>query len=101
MTQAHTQTRRPYDVVKRSLDLAGAVDALILLLPLLLFVGLLVRLKLGSPAMFQQQRPGLNGSIFNIWKFRTMRGLIRSRLTAKFRASGEMCCRTERINWKP
>jgi lipopolysaccharide/colanic/teichoic acid biosynthesis glycosyltransferase len=73
MTQTDTRTDRPYDAVKRSLDLTGSAVALILLLPLLLIVGLFVRLMLGSPVMFRQQRPGLNGAIFNIWKFRTMR----------------------------
>ncbi|KPK03680.1 MAG: sugar transferase [Anaerolineae bacterium SG8_19] len=44
----------------------------ILLTPLLLLLAILVRLKLGSPVFFRQQRPGLNGRPFTMFKFRTM-----------------------------
>lgn len=57
---------------KRALDLVVAFTALALLLPLLAVVVLLVRLKLGSPVVFRQQRPGLNGRPFTLYKFRTM-----------------------------
>lgn len=57
---------------KRLLDLALAIPALILLAPLLALLALLVRLKLGSPVFFRQQRPGLHGQPFTILKFRTM-----------------------------
>jgi lipopolysaccharide/colanic/teichoic acid biosynthesis glycosyltransferase len=57
---------------KRAFDLFIAVTAVVLLLPLLLVVALLVRLKLGSPILFRQQRPGLNGQPFTLVKFRTM-----------------------------
>ena len=57
---------------KRYLDLALVIPALILLSPLLALLVLLVRLKLGSPVLFRQQRPGLHGRSFTIFKFRTM-----------------------------
>lgn len=57
---------------KRTLDLVVAVTALALLWPLMLAIAGLVRLLLGSPVLFRQQRPGLHGEIFTILKFRTM-----------------------------
>ena len=57
---------------KRLLDLAIAIPALILLSPVLAFLALLVRLRLGSPVLFRQQRPGLQGRPFTLIKFRTM-----------------------------
>jgi sugar transferase EpsL len=57
---------------KRLLDLALTIPALILFAPLLALLALLVRLKLGSPVLFRQQRPGLHGQPFTILKFRTM-----------------------------
>ena len=46
--------------------------ALIVLSPVLLIVAILVRIKLGSPIIFKQQRPGKNEKIFTLYKFRTM-----------------------------
>jgi sugar transferase EpsL len=57
---------------KRLLDLALTIPAMILLTPLFAILALLVRLKLGSPVLFRQQRPGLNGQPFTLFKFRTM-----------------------------
>jgi len=57
---------------KRILDLALAVLLLVFLLPALALVALLVRIKLGSPVLFRQQRPGLHGKPFTPYKFRTM-----------------------------
>jgi sugar transferase EpsL len=57
---------------KRLLDLALAMPILILLSPVFLLLGLAVHLKLGSPILFCQQRPGLCGQPFTILKFRTM-----------------------------
>lgn len=62
-----------YDVFKRLLDLSAAAIALVLLSPLMIIVGLAVRLFLGSPVMFVQERPGLQGRPFHLVKFRTMR----------------------------
>lgn len=58
--------------LKRMTDLALAVPALILLLPLLTLLAALVWIKLGRPVMFVQQRPGLGGKPFKLYKFRTM-----------------------------
>jgi sugar transferase EpsL len=57
---------------KRLLDLVLIIPALILLAPLFVLLAFLVRLKLGSPILFRQQRPGLDGQPFTIFKFRTM-----------------------------
>lgn len=57
---------------KRPMDFTLALAALIVLSPLLLVVALLVRIKLGNPVIFKQQRPGLNEKIFTLYKFRTM-----------------------------
>jgi len=57
---------------KRLLDLVLTVPALIIFSPLLIVLGFLVRLKLGSPVLFRQMRPGLNEKPFVMLKFRTM-----------------------------
>ncbi len=64
-----------YLVFKRILDLCLAILALILLLPLLIVLGVLIRLRLGHPVLFKQQRPGLRGKPFTLLKFRTMKNL--------------------------
>ncbi|MDI4650319.1 sugar transferase [Cohnella hashimotonis] len=58
--------------VKRPMDLTLALLALIILSPVFLIVALLVRIKLGSPVLFTQSRPGMNERIFKMYKFRTM-----------------------------
>mgnify|MGYP002387530354 CR=1 FL=1 len=58
--------------IKRILDFILSFIALIILGPVMLIVAILVRVKLGSPIIFKQQRPGLNEKIFTIYKFRTM-----------------------------
>jgi lipopolysaccharide/colanic/teichoic acid biosynthesis glycosyltransferase len=58
--------------MKRAFDLVLTLPAFVMLLPVLLVIAALVRLKLGSPALFRQQRPGLNGAPFKLIKFRTM-----------------------------
>lgn len=57
---------------KRLLDLGVTLPALVMLAPLLLIIALLVRLKLGAPILFRQQRPGLHAQPFYLLKFRTM-----------------------------
>lgn len=57
---------------KRLMDIVLSLCALVLLSPLMLVVALLVRIKLGSPVIFGQERPGLNEKIFTLYKFRTM-----------------------------
>lgn len=58
--------------VKRIFDLAIAVPAAVLLLPLAALLAILVRATLGSPVLFRQLRPGLHGQPFELLKFRTM-----------------------------
>ena len=58
--------------IKRPQDFCCAFLALIFLSPVLLITAVLVRVKLGSPVIFKQDRPGLNGKIFKLYKFRTM-----------------------------
>ena len=58
--------------MKRFFDLLVSLSALLFLLPVLLAVAILVRIKLGPPILFIQTRPGLNGKVFNMMKFRTM-----------------------------
>ena len=58
--------------MKRIFDLFTSILVLVSLFPIILVTALLVRLKLGSPILFTQKRPGLNGNIFNLYKFRTM-----------------------------
>jgi len=65
--------RRPYWRVKRMLDIAVATCAILLLAPLMLLVAVLVIVEIGPPALFWQQRPGLGGRPFRLYKFRTMR----------------------------
>ena len=57
---------------KRLLDLLLAVPALVILSPVLVAVAFLVRVRLGSPILFRQWRPGLSGKPFTLLKFRTM-----------------------------
>ena len=57
---------------KRILDILLSGIALIVLSPIILIVGFLVRIKLGSPIIFKQERPGKNEKIFKLYKFRTM-----------------------------
>lgn len=58
--------------IKRPQDFLCALLATIVLSPVLLFVAILVRIKLGSPVLFTQERPGKDGKIFKLYKFRTM-----------------------------
>lgn len=58
--------------IKRIFDFILSLLALILLSPLMLILAILVKVKLGSPIIFKQKRPGLNEKIFTLYKFRTM-----------------------------
>lgn len=63
----------PYErYIKRPQDFVCALLAIIALSPVLVIVAILVRTKLGSPILFKQERPGRNGKIFKLYKFRTM-----------------------------
>lgn len=58
--------------VKRPQDFVCALIGIVLLSPVIFVVALMVRVKLGAPVIFQQERPGKNGKIFKLYKFRTM-----------------------------
>ncbi|BCV53205.1 MULTISPECIES: sugar transferase [Shewanella] len=58
--------------MKRVFDFIISLSALLCLFPIILIVAVLIRLKLGSPVLFKQERPGLNGKVFKMMKFRTM-----------------------------
>ena len=65
--------RKIYDkLIKRAADFLLALLALVVLSLPLAVLALLVRTKLGSPVLFKQERPGKNGEIFMLYKFRTM-----------------------------
>ena len=59
--------------MKRTFDLLVSLILLILLSPVMLVIAVLVRIKLGRPVLFSQERPGLHGRLFRLYKFRTMR----------------------------
>jgi len=69
-------THKPYGpyekYIKRPQDFLCALAALIVLSPVMLITALLVRIKLGSPVLFTQERPGKGGKIFKLYKFRSM-----------------------------
>ncbi len=58
--------------LKRIIDILCALAAMLVFSWLYIIVAVLVRVKLGSPILFKQKRPGLNGKIFTLYKFRTM-----------------------------
>lgn len=74
-----THNNRWAHLAKRALDLLGAAILLVCLAPVLVVVALIVRISLGSPVFFFQKRVGLNGRIFTIWKFRSMRDTVDDR----------------------
>jgi lipopolysaccharide/colanic/teichoic acid biosynthesis glycosyltransferase len=59
-------------MLKRAIDIVVSLSVLLVLWPILLLLMLLVKVKLGSPVLFSQPRPGLNNKIFTMYKFRTM-----------------------------
>ena len=58
--------------IKRLLDIILSLFAIVILFPVLLILAILVRIKLGSPIIFKQKRPGKDEKIFTLYKFRTM-----------------------------
>ena len=58
--------------MKRLFDFLVVLCALFTLLPIIIVVAVLIRFKLGSPILFTQDRPGLNGKVFKMMKFRSM-----------------------------
>ena len=63
-------------MIKRSIDIVIAAATLLIASPVLLLVAIAVRVNLGSPLLFRQQRPGLHKRPFTMVKFRTMRDAI-------------------------
>ena len=74
--QKRSNSHKPYGpyerFIKRLLDAFLATGALIVLSPVLLVTAILVHVKLGYPVLFTQDRPGRDGKIFKLYKFRTM-----------------------------
>ena len=67
------RVKGPYEAfIKRTLDITISLLVMIVFCWLYAIVAVLVRIKLGSPVLFKQQRPGRNEKIFNLYKFRTM-----------------------------
>jgi sugar transferase EpsL len=64
---------KKYDFLKRLLDILLSLLGLIIFSPVLVVVALLVQVKIGSPILFKQQRPGKEGRVFTLYKFRTMK----------------------------
>ncbi len=58
--------------IKRTIDVVLVAVAIVVLLPVMLAIALLVKIKLGSPVIFKQKRPGKDEKIFTLYKFRTM-----------------------------
>ncbi len=59
-------------MIKRAFDLLLSLCVFLLLLPLLVLLGVVIGVTMGRPVLFRQARPGLNGRIFYMWKFRSM-----------------------------
>tara|TARA_B100000508_G_scaffold132860_1_gene122207 strand:+ start:7472 stop:8080 length:609 start_codon:yes stop_codon:yes gene_type:complete len=59
-------------MIKYLFDLTVSIIVFLILLPVILLVAVLIRIKLGSPILFTQDRPGLNGKVFKMMKFRSM-----------------------------
>jgi sugar transferase EpsL len=66
---------RLYERLKRTIDVSVAAVGLVVLSPLIAAVAVVVRRSLGRPVLFRQERPGLHGRPFTIFKFRTMQAL--------------------------
>lgn len=73
------KVQRPYDFFKRGIDLVGSLMLIVLTSPVQLIVAFLIALRLGRPVFFRQSRPGKDGKVFTLLKFRTMLNLDESR----------------------
>ena len=85
----HSEKRIYERYIKRILDIILALIILTLFWWLILIIAILVKIKLGSPIVFKQPRPGKNEKIFNMYKFRTM--------TDERDANGELLPDEERL----
>ena len=61
-----------YHSTKRVLDLVGSAAALLVISPVMLATAAAIRLTIGKPVLYKQQRPGYKGQVFSLYKFRTM-----------------------------
>jgi exopolysaccharide production protein ExoY len=84
------QSRKAQKIVKRSLDIAIASMALIVLMPLLLLVGVMVKISDGGSVFYAHRRIGLGGREFGCLKFRTMRQDAAERLAALLASAPEL-----------
>lgn len=76
-----TKTKKVQLFLKRLFDIIASAVGLVLLSPLLVILAIIVRIKIGSPVLFRQSRPGLNSELFTIYKFRTMLNSLNSKGT--------------------
>ncbi|WP_413543934.1 sugar transferase [Citricoccus nitrophenolicus] len=67
----------PYRVVKRVVDVAGAAGLIVAASPVIAVTAIAVRKNLGSPVLFTQERPGKDGLVFRMYKFRSMKSVDR------------------------
>ena len=66
---------KPYDLIKRVLDVASSFVLLLITLPVQLIIAVLVSAKLGRPILFRQLRPGRDARVFTLLKFRSMKDI--------------------------
>jgi lipopolysaccharide/colanic/teichoic acid biosynthesis glycosyltransferase len=81
--------QKRFPLFKRLFDFALSAIGLALLSPLYLILGLLVKLDSSGPVFFKQERMGMNGKVFSIWKFRTMRRDAESETGAVWASEGD------------
>lgn len=82
-----------YSILKRVIDVVGALFGLIILSPILIIVGILIKLESKGPIIFAQKRVGLNGKEFKMYKFRSMvinAEALKEKLAEKNEMSGPM-----------
>ena len=77
--------------MKRMVDIILSIILLVFMMPIILLLSIIIWLVLGNPIFFRQERPGLNGAIFEIIKFRSM--------SNKLDSSGNLSIDSERLNW--
>lgn len=87
------ESRIIYGFLKRAIDIIGSLCGLILLSPVLIITGILIKLESKGPIIFVQKRVGINGQEFNMYKFRSMvvnAEELKEKLKAKNEMSGPM-----------
>jgi lipopolysaccharide/colanic/teichoic acid biosynthesis glycosyltransferase len=91
-SERRSHRRRPVArAAKRAIDIVGAATALVIASPVLGVISLAVRVTMGRPVLFRQERPGLDGRVFTIYKFRTMRDAVD--------ADGRQLPDADRVTW--